>query len=102
MSEQLRLDGTAVPIVQSAAKSPLTPAQRAILAFVAEHGVITSTQAGTIIHTQRQASNPHITNSQYVRVMHPYAAADGLAACKRLMKRGLVMRGDKLGRWVRP
>lgn len=101
MSEQLRLDGTEVPLANEAAKTPLTPAQREILRHIGEHGHITSTEAGTIIHRQRQASNPRITNPQYIEVMHRYACADGLEACKRLLKRNLVRR-EKPGRWVRP
>lgn len=102
MSEQLRLDGTEVPVELTPTSQGLTEVQRGILHMIGEHGYISSTQAGTIIHTQRAASTPRITNPQYVEIMHRYAAADGLAACNRLAKRGLVQRGDKLGRWVRP
>lgn len=101
MSEQLRLDGTEVPAGLTVAAYALTPAQREILAVIDENGHITSTEAGTIIHRQRQASNPRITNPQYIEIMHRYACADGLEACKRLMKRNLLRR-ESPGRWVRP
>lgn len=102
MSEQLRIDGTEVPVELTPASQGLTEAQRGILHTIGEHGFISSTQAGVIVHNARGhcgfGSKSALTAGE---ACCGYACADGLEACKRLMKRNLVRR-DKPGHWVRP
>lgn len=102
MSEQLRLDGTEVPVALTPVLYNLTEVQRGILHTIGQQGYISSTQAGVIVHRARGACGFGSRSvGEKSAACCGYAAADGLEACKRLMKRNLVVR-EKPGRWVRP
>lgn len=97
---------------------PLTATQRQILAHIDRHGSIRSVEAGVIIHRARgdlqfalhvkQHGTERLLTSGSWRVRTTlgigccqYAATDGLAGMKRLMKRGIVERGPVKGTWIR-
>ena len=103
MSEQLRLDGTEVPVDLTPVVYALTEVQRGILAMIGQHGFISSTQAGVIVHNHRGwcGFGGRSAPGEKSEACCGYASADGLEACKRLLKRNLVRR-EKPGRWVRP
>lgn len=102
MSEQLRLDGTEVPVELTPVSQGLTEVQRGILHRIGEQGYISSTQAGVLVHIARGWCGFGSKNGPNEgEACCGYACADGLEACKRLLKRNLVRR-EKPGRWVRP
>jgi hypothetical protein len=110
---QIRLDGTEVELNDEFAVArsamPLSPVQRLILASAP----IRSVEAGVIVHASRGHCGfgarggriGHVVDGKFVPLDRPkgiaccaYAAADGLEACKRLAKRGLLRRVAP-GRW---
>jgi DNA-binding MarR family transcriptional regulator len=92
-THQLKLDGTEVPVAP-ASPAPLTEGQRAILRALGEKGSLRSVEAGEIL-LETLEKRPWARQSR-----RRYASADGSMAMRRLMKRGLVKRGDKDGVWV--
>jgi hypothetical protein len=102
VSEQLRIDGTEVPVALTPVLYALSDSQRGILHTIGEHGFISSTQAGVIVHGARGwcgfGSKSSMGGGEQCC---GYACADGLEAMKRLLKRNLVRR-ERPGRWVRP
>lgn len=100
---QLTIDGREVPhevVALLARQSPkrLTLVQRTLLDAVREKGAVRSVEAGVIVHRHRTSACP--TPTRGIGCCR-YAGADGLAAMKRLMRRGLVYRDpDRVGRWL--
>lgn len=99
---QLRMDGEEVelgdtfPVARR--DGGLTPVQREILRSLP----IRSVEAGVIVHRHRGYCGYGAKGGSMEREdalgCCPYAAADGLEACKRLAKRGLLRRTSP-GRW---
>lgn len=103
---QLRTDGTEVPYedVLREQRRHLSRAQSEILLTVRIYGSIRASQAGVFVHAARQP--PHCAGGVPFADADPnrlgccrYAASDGNAACKRLEKRGLLVKEGR-GRWV--
>ena len=92
---QLTLGGTEVPVVnvQPARKTrPLSPAQRAIMAHIGEHGSITSSEAGRLVHVHGPSPVPWELRRQY-------ASSDGWTTLDRLRKSGLVVNDREARVW---
>lgn len=86
--------------VATARTRGLVASQRAILAHVAKHGSIRSIEAGVYAHGGRRSDHSYGYTG---RGCCQYASKDGLEACKRLMRRGLLVRAlDSPARWVAP
>lgn len=107
---QLTIDGREVPheVVALQARQPprrgLTAVQRAILDTVREAGSIRTVQAGVIAHRHRNSCGFGARSGSFTGRgigCCPYAGPDGLAALKRLRRRGLVFRDESQpGRWI--
>lgn len=78
--------------------APLTRRQRQIVAYARNEGAISSTTAGVIMHSTRDCSLKGRRPGPKAIACCVYAHADGLSACKRLAKRGLLERTSP-GRW---
>lgn len=134
MSYQLDLAGGSTPLadLQPQRARGLTRQQHAILEHLREHGTITSTQAGRIVHgyrpmphwVQRLGPEPgecprhaakRLANvvpaaaasdrwpGENATACCPWAATDGGPALKRMATAGLVARHpERRGTWVLP
>lgn len=101
---QIRMDGSEVelgdefPVSRNAA--PLNAVQRAILRLAGADGGVRSVEAGVVVHAARSGGcwrARHGIEHNGVGCCR-YASADGLEACKRLARRGLLRRTTP-GRW---
>ena len=110
MAEQLGLDGTTTPLdklVTPRSAAALTPAQRAILHHVRDHGIIRAVEAGRIVHDHRPTGcfwcstfpGKVKRRARPNGLTCPYASSDGHQALKRLAARGFLRRREG-GGWV--
>lgn len=106
---QLTIDGREVPhavvaLASGSARHPLTAGQREILELVRDRGCIRSVEAGVAIHRARNHCAFGARSGTFTGRgigCCSYASADGLAAMKRLMHRGLVYRDEsRRGYWL--
>lgn len=89
-SLQLTLDGREVDHVQVVAeRATLSDAQREILRHIRQHGFITATEAGRIVHAHRTDCRCHHAGES---CRSKWIASDGWDTLKRLAARGLVRR----------
>jgi len=94
-SVQLTIDGGEELVEHRASgRAPLSAAQFDILRMLAEHDVITSTDAGRIVHANR---NPPCERCRRGRC--GFTSTDGSEALRRLQARGLV-RKIAAGLWT--
>jgi len=105
MPTQLTIDGREVDYADVASTRhgrgfAFTAAQREILRLLRLRGIVTSTEAGLVMHAHRGScgfgARGHGPRGNQCC---PYCATDGLSAMRRLMQRGLVKRLPWLRAW---
>lgn len=102
MTAQLTLDGDEVAVDTAAARVVRGGAERAVMrALVDAGGVISSTQAGRVVHRQRHARHGGACRDPYLfgEGCCRHAAGDGIDVLKRLARRRLVERVSR-GTWT--
>lgn len=102
---QLTLDGreTRHPPARPVKPRPLSDGQQRIISVIKRRGQIRSVEAGVILHQMRGHcafnTRPHNWPMRG-QACCPYASSDGLAACKRMLERGIIIRGPRQGTWI--
>lgn len=106
MSEQLALVPSGSPLDQHPQRRPtrLNGTQTAMLRHVRDHGSITSTEAGVILHQARGhcgfgGKGGRHTGESRSKACCVYASSDGSMALRRLRDRVVLIKGPA-GSWV--
>lgn len=101
-AEQMTLDGSVGgPIM--ARNSHLNPAQREMLRIAHANGFVRPIEAGRIVHAGRTDTGCNKRHDRYKgEGCCGYCASDGVDALKRLVRRGLLVRGPGKGEYSIP